>query len=163
MLQNGLTCHTLGVRGTAVLGWLQRVGGGPECFPFHTRFSDTRLHPELPRLPSFCSRGDGYREQTPTSVCLPLWNAWNEMLVILHIIASQRSSWQITTSQKTFNEQLFLALQLADCFPRKIFWVNSLWPYPVLGILLHPQLVLQRWKTCTRPKTLSQMSGFGGC
>lgn len=154
--------HT-GCQRCSSFGVITKGGGDLSAFLFTLDFFDTRLHPELPRLLGFCSRGDGYGEQTPTSVCLPLWNAWNEMLVILHIIASQRSSWQITTSQKTFNEQLFLALQRADCFPRKTFWVNSVWPYPVLGILLHPQLVLQKWKTCTRPKILSQMSGFGGC
>ena len=49
-------------------------------------------------------------------------------------------------------------------FPQeRVLWVNAVWPDPVWGILLHPQLVLWRWKTGTHPNVLPQMSSFGGC
>ena len=76
--------------------WLRTESKGAMwVFSLYIQFSNSDFS-------ASCFRSDGYGEKTFTSVYLSLWNAWNEMIVIPHVIKSQYFLWQITASQKTF-------------------------------------------------------------
>jgi hypothetical protein len=111
-----------------------------------------------------CFRSNGYEKQACTSVYFFSLECMKSDAS--HFPCHQESTlwWQITAALENIS-LISSVTDFAECrlFPQESLGVNLVWPQCVLGILLHPQLALWRWKTCTHPKILSQMSDCRGC
>lgn len=141
-----------------------RVEGQRECFPFILGFPTPSCTLRPWDFSAPCFRSDGGRTDIHICVSFSLertkWDA-------SHFPCHQESILLMTDHRISENVSLISSVtDFATCrrLPQeRVCWVNAVWPDPMWGILLHPQLVLWRWKTGTHPKTLPQMSGFGGC
>ena len=134
-------------------------------FSLYTRFSNSKLHATPLRFLSvlFQKRWGG---RTDIHICVSSsleCTKWDGS----HSPCHQESILLMTDHRISENVSLISSVtNFATCrrFPQeRVSWVNAVWPDPMWGILLHPQLVLRRWKTGTHPKILPQMSGFEEC